>query len=584
MPVLFAKSQAFRPATGRYKEDTMKKKTLMMMTGLMMTVVLMAGCGAQEGVATDARQAEETAQDVTEAAADTATDASESDGLTVSCKLFSVTLPEAAEGLYIAETDDSSIAIYDKEAKEAGFGGFAFKVNAYREPSEYAGGMDSKIGELTSADGTLYDMVVTYPSDVQYDYTKYTDDMPESYKLLYGGAEDILKAIEGVDGGTFAWEAGTKGEDLYADVLADVVTAINEGWDADKLEANDLSSMYYAMSVDGEGDVLDRVGYAYHDSNNDGIDELFIGEIAEGDWKGTVYDIFTMVDRKPAHVVSGYARSRFYEMEYGMIINEYSSGAMESGWDVYDIEPNTVNLIHQVSYKIDEYENADQPWFISYDEGETWENVTEDDFEARKFYDYIRFDFTPLSEVASTAGEGESEADYLGIMDDHEQVTSTEGCDTFTQMLDKTLADGQGYVNEKIGDTDVFIVAGSTFGGYDADAACDAELFCYSDSDIEYLGYIQSAGSGTPLAVKDGKIFTAGHHYVGKHIVTDGKLMTMEEAWESFDADGNVIYHYSSDDGGDYTNMDSAQAEEIYNELWDEYNGATILGFDTIHR
>lgn len=563
----------------------MKKKTLMMMAGMMMTAVLVAGCGAKADNAADAQQSESTTQDPTDTASGDVQDAAENDELTVTCKLFSLTLPEAAKGLYVADIYDDSIAIFDKEAREAGYGGFAFKVNLYREPSEYAGGMDSKIGELTTADGTLYDVAVTYPSEVQYDFNKYTDDMPDSYKLLYDGTEDILKTITGVDGATFVWEGGTKGEDLYGEVLAQVATAITEGWDAEKLEENGLSSMYYAMSVDGDGDVLDRVGYAYHDSNHDGIDELFIGEIAEGDWKGTVYDIFTMVDRKPAHVISGYARSRFYEMEYGMIVNEYSSGAMESGWDIYDIVPNTVNLLPQMSFKIDEYENEEQPWFISYDEGETWENVTEEDFESRRYSDYIRFDFTPLSEVAGAgSAAGESEADYLGIMDDHKQVTSTEGCDTFTQMADKTLADGQGYTNEPVGDTDVFIVAGSTFGGYDEDAACDAELFIYTDDSIEYLGFVQSGGSGTPLALKDGMLYTAGHHYIGKHTVTAGKLMTVEEAWETFDADGNATYHYSSDDGGDYANIDSKEAEKIYSDLWDEYMSADILEFGTVHR
>ena len=504
------------------------------------------------------------------------------ESLTVSNGLFSITLPEKARGIFEAETYANSISIYDKESKASGFGGFAFDVSAYREPSEYAGGLDVKVGEFTSSDGTLYDIAVCYPSDVQYDYTVYQDEMPENFALLYYGAEDIIKTLAAADGkGEFVWGAGTKGEDLYGEVLERHIQAINEGWDANRLEDEDMSSMYYAMSVSDEGDVLGRTGYAYYDVNNDGIDELLIGEIAEDSWKGTIYDIYTMVDRKCAHVVSGWDRNRYYVLEYGMLMNEYSEGADLSGWNVYDIVPNTTELLGQVFFKYDGYENEEQPWFISYDEGKTWDNVDEEEFRDRFIDNYIRFDFIPLSEAA---GENtESEADYLGIIPGREQTTSSEGCDTFTQMVGDTLAAGQGYTNITLGDTDVLCVAGSTFSGYGDDAAIDAEIFCYSDDGaITYLGFVQCGGTATPLAVKDGMIYTAGHHYVGKHTVTDGKLVTVEEAWETFDSDGSSTFCYSSDDGGEYGDMDSDQAEEIFDELFDEYNDADMLVFDTI--
>ncbi|MCR5590833.1 MAG: hypothetical protein K6F73_04815 [Lachnospiraceae bacterium] len=495
------------------------------------------------------------------------------ESLTVTNNLFSITLPDEAAGLFVAEIYDDSISIYDKEAKEAGFGGFAFDVSAFKDPAEYAGGMDVKVGEFTSSDGALYDIVVTYPSDVQYDYTVYEDGMPESYALLYNGSDDIVKTLTGADGdGEFIWGAGTRGEELYGSVIAKYVKAIKEGWDADRLESEDMSSMYYAMSVDDEGSVLDRAGYAYFDVNFDGVDELLIGEIADGDWKGTIYDIYTMVDREPAHVVSGWDRNRYYALEFGMITNEYSGGADMTGWDVYDIEPNTTNLIPQVFFKYDGYENEEQPYFISYDEGETWENVTEEEFNARYFLDYIRFDFTPFSEE-------DMSAEYA----DHEQTVSSEGCDTFTQLVESSLESGQGYTNVKIGDTDVLAVALSTFDGYGDPASTAAELFCYDDDGrICYVGGIECGGTATPLAVKDGMLFAANHHYIGKYTITDGKLVVVEEAWEKYDEDGNATYSYSSDDGGDYSGMDSSEAEAIFNELFDEYTDADILFFDTI--
>ena len=321
-------------------------------------------------------------------------------GETVSCSLFSVTMPADCAGLYVTNTSDNTISVFDKEAHEGKFGGFVFDVSLYKEPSDYAGGIDRKVGEFTGSDKTVYDVVMSYPTEVSYDYEKYPDAAPESYKKLSDAAATIVKSITGKDGGTFAWGGGTKGADLYGDVIARHVQAIKEGWDANRLEEESMSPMYFNMSQDGGGDVLGRVGYAYMDTNNDGIDELLIGEIAEGDWKGTVYDIYTMVDRKPAHVVSGWDRSRYYALEHGFICNEYSGGADLSGWDISDIEPNTTNLMPQVSLKVDGYENESQPWFISYGSGDDdWENVTEEEFNSRleTFQNYVRFDFTPLS-------------------------------------------------------------------------------------------------------------------------------------------------------------------------------------------
>lgn len=316
-------------------------------------------------------------------------------------EIFGITMPEDLDGKYIINSRKNGYSVYDKEANDAGFGGFAFSVFAYGKPSDYAGGMDEKVGEIKKDGDTLYDVVVEYPSDVQYDYTKYEDSMPESYEMLYNGAEDIIKTLEPFDG-DFEWEAGCKGEDLYTEVLDKYVQAIKEEWDSNKLEKEDMSPEYNAIKVATGGEAIKNVGYAFHDTNHDGIDELLIGEIAQGDLKGTVYDIYTMVDRKPAHVLSGSGRDRYYVMEYGMILNEYSGGADLTGWQSYDIEPNTVNLLPQLGVKKDGYENKDKPWFVNFGEPEEWENIDEEQFDDYKSrFKYLRFGFTPLSEYVT---------------------------------------------------------------------------------------------------------------------------------------------------------------------------------------
>ena len=149
-------------------------------------------------------------------------------------KLFAVTIPGELKGFYEIKKEKDKISVFHKESKKAGFGGFAFGIKAYKNPSDHAempGG--KKIGELKDKRGQLYDMVLKYPTDVQYDYTKNVKS-PESYKQLYDlGA---VVSIVGVKGSTYFKNQGMKGEDLYNNILKKHLTAINENWDSTKLE------------------------------------------------------------------------------------------------------------------------------------------------------------------------------------------------------------------------------------------------------------------------------------------------------------------------------------------------------------
>ena len=326
------------------------------------------------------------------------------DGEVFSNSLFSLTIPAEFAGTYEVEVRDKEISVYHKASREANCGGFAFGVYVSDDPSQYSflpGGR--KVGELTSGDGTLYNVYLDHPTDVQYDFS--SEEAIESYRVLYDADEEIVKLMKSTDGGVFVYGGGTKGEDLYGDVLAKHLQAVVEEWDPSRLEEENMSPVYYAIRMSSDGNPLERIGFAYHDVNSDGIEELLIGEIAEGAWKGVIYDVYTMVNREPAHVTSGWERNRYFAYEYSFLCNEWSGGAALSGWTLYDLEPNSVELFPQVAFKYDGYENADQPWFIAYGidiENDVWENVTEEEFNERKatFEDYLRFDYTPLSAVA----------------------------------------------------------------------------------------------------------------------------------------------------------------------------------------
>ena len=306
-------------------------------------------------------------------------------------KLFSIELPQNLSLFYEVKKESDKISIYHKDSKKSGFGGFAFGVKAYKNPADHAVLPGSKkIGELIDKKGNLYDIVLKHPTDVQYDYTK-NSNVPKSYKVLYDLGDKLN--ITGVNGSTYFKNQGMKGADLYNDVIRKHQIALSEMWDSTKLEKENMSYMYNVIQD------KNKIGYAYYDINADGIDELLLGEIADESWQGVIYDIYTMVDRKPRHVVSGGTRNRFFVCNDSFICNEYSSGVLESGMRVYNLVENSTELFPQVSFKYDKYTNQEKPWFLSYSY-DKWENVSESTFNERKktFEKYERFNFIPLNQ------------------------------------------------------------------------------------------------------------------------------------------------------------------------------------------
>ncbi|MBP3736790.1 MAG: hypothetical protein J6I56_07195 [Lachnospiraceae bacterium] len=354
--------------------------------------------------------------------------------------LFELDLPEDLKEICEAEISDNGVNIYDKEAKE-NFGGFAFGLSAYENPSDYASPMVTKIGEMTKADGTIYDVVLSQPSDVQYDFQD--PAAQERYMKLYDSWEDVAANYFKPVDGEYVNGAGTKGEDLYGDILQAYVKVLTEdaaepveepeaAEEAEPAEAAEtaeatepaeaaepeetpeaaqtadvpMSPIFEVIAMDKKS-AADIAGYAYYDVNQDGVEELLVGEIAEDEWKGVIYDVFTMVDRAPAHVVSGWYRNRFYTMEGGLLVNEFSNGAAENGIAVYDIAPNAAELVPQCAFKYDGYESEEEPWFVSYnydaeaEEWTDWEKLSEEEWNLRmgNFENYVRFDYTPFSSL-----------------------------------------------------------------------------------------------------------------------------------------------------------------------------------------
>lgn len=186
--------------------------------------------------------------------------------------------------------------------------------------------------------------------------------------------------------------------------------------------------------------------------------------------------------------------------------------------------------------------------------------------------------------------ESEENPEYTGeaiegYAEDVAPSIDISGCDTFTQIVDKKLEDGMGYANASLLDTDVLLVSSGVFddleGGYNA---IDAAVFEYKDGVPFEVGKICSGGTAYPISVNNGYLYTGSNHWICKYAMADDKLMIMERASVEYDTDGNGTYHYESEDGGDYSSIDSAEAEKIFDDLMSEMFDGEIVAFNKVSR
>lgn len=255
---------------------------------------------------------------------------------------------------------------------------------------------------MTDGDGIIYDIVLRKPTDVEYD-----PHSPSTYRKLQESMDQILSSLKGVGQAEYVSGAGMKGEELYQDVLQKYVTAMEEKWNAVRLEKEGMSPAYEMMLKIPDGSILDRVGYAYRDLTGEGIEELLIGEIPDADERPMIYDIYGIEDHSPAHLLSGWKENRYYLGEHNLY-NEFTGPGGEEYRIILD---NDFTLqkkrLTDVSsgirrFKIDRNKNEAQPWFIyKISENGVWDwvNVTEAEYE-EKMSRYVKeneLEFKPLS-------------------------------------------------------------------------------------------------------------------------------------------------------------------------------------------
>ena len=181
------------------------------------------------------------------------------------------------------------------------------------------------------------------------------------------------------------------------------------------------------------------------------------------------------------------------------------------------------------------------------------------------------------------SAESAAEVTGQGIIREPGSAAELKDCKTFQEILDKRFMLGSGFAETKLGGSEVLLLSDGLFQNADGKgAAVNTEVYGYKNGTASCLGYVKSGGTATPLAVKDGFLYAAGHHYIGKITVKDGELITEEEAWQTFDKLGNAAYHYSSGSDGKSLNISPAEAEASFDRLYSEYMEGEVLEFEIV--
>ena len=113
--------------------------------------------------------------------------------------LFSIDIPEEFKGTYTGYYSDIEIYISDNLSSELmGGGGFVFGIEAVADPENYYDDHYVVLGQLESGEGDVYEVVITFPTDLQY-----APAQADNYLALKDKAYDIAATIKSTDGGTY---------------------------------------------------------------------------------------------------------------------------------------------------------------------------------------------------------------------------------------------------------------------------------------------------------------------------------------------------------------------------------------------
>lgn len=105
-----------------------------------------------------------------------------------------------------------------------------------------------------------------------------------------------------------------------------------------------------------------HVGYALIDLDGNGVQEIIVAGTGSGNNNGNIiFEICTLVNDQPVNICMSSARNRYYLRTDGTVLNEGSSGAAYSNYDVLSVSGSM--LLTNMTLRSDLDENAAAVWY-----------------------------------------------------------------------------------------------------------------------------------------------------------------------------------------------------------------------------
>lgn len=353
---------------------------MIMGQGMLQTVL------AQEPAAEEAAESLKQTAEPSEQVAESSEQAAEPIfGQTVQAGSFAVTVPDEIIEISDIETGEKGIYFYEAISHET-LGGFVGSILLYDNVKDYSYIPHyGRGGVIQYPDGSRLDIVLEYPSDVQFDVEN-PDSIDNYHKILEAFDGQIIQTITPLDDGVFIPQSEVDETAVYGEVLEKLKADLQERKDANALVEDGFSGHYADAYASGE-EPLEVFGYGYVDLLGNGYPQLAILSVDSLE----VYDLFAQADGEVLHLFSGSARDRYTlcgedNGSIWAVKEELSGGADLTEIRFYSLDPGTMELYLQTEYLYDGQRNPENPYFVRYISDEEPENIPEEEWKERIGY------------------------------------------------------------------------------------------------------------------------------------------------------------------------------------------------------